>query len=151
MDRTDCKIVALLQKNARLSNKQLAASTDLAESTCLQRVRKLESDGVIKGYKAAIDHGSFGVKLEAMIAIKLRHHSRESLYTLYQHIQTIPEVLTAYYTSGETDLMVHVGVSDAAHLRKVLEDRFATRKEIGQTQTSIIFERFEQPLSVLKT
>lgn len=134
-----------MQKNARLSNKELAASTNLAESTCLQRVRKLEADGIIKSYRATIDHEAFGVQLEAMIAIKLRQHSRESLYTLYQHVQTIPEVLTAYYTSGEADLLVHVGVRDAAHLRLVLEDRLATRKEIGQTQTSIIFERFEQP------
>jgi DNA-binding Lrp family transcriptional regulator len=105
MDRIDYQILALLQKNARLSNKQLAAGAGLAESTCLQRVRKLEADGIILGYQTKVDPKAMGVDLEAMIAIKLKQHSRDGLLALYSYIQTIPEVLTAYYTSGETDLL----------------------------------------------
>ena len=68
LDRTDCEILAELQKNARLSNKELAARIGLAPSSCLERVRRLASAGVLRGYHAQVDPGALGIGLEAMVA-----------------------------------------------------------------------------------
>ena len=76
LDRIDYEIVRRLRNNARLSNKELAAEVGLAPSSCLVRVRGLERDGVLRGYHADVDPGSLGVRLQAMISIRLQRHSR---------------------------------------------------------------------------
>ena len=79
LDRTFERIIALLQKNARLSNKELAAHVGLAPSSCLERVRSLQEAGVFKGFHADVDPKALGIDLQAMIAIRLSGHSRDSL------------------------------------------------------------------------
>ena len=74
LDRLDCQIVDALQRNARLSNKELAAKVGLAASSCLERVRRLGRERVFVGFHAEVDPGALGVGLQAMIAVRLRRH-----------------------------------------------------------------------------
>jgi len=78
LDRTDRAIIGLLQHNARLSNKELAAGAGIAPSTCSERMRRLEMLGVFSGFHAAVDPRVMGIGLQAMIAIRLRRHSADS-------------------------------------------------------------------------
>ena len=75
LDRIDREILTALQKNARLSNKELAARMKVAQSTCLERVRRLRDDGILRGFHAEVDAKAVGVGLQAMIAVRLRRHS----------------------------------------------------------------------------
>jgi DNA-binding Lrp family transcriptional regulator len=70
LDRTDLDILAHLQKDARLSNKELAAKIGLAPSSCLARVRRLERSGALHGYHAEVDARVYGVTLEALVAVR---------------------------------------------------------------------------------
>ena len=79
LDRIDRQILAALQNNARLSNKELAAVIGLAPSSCLERVRKLEESEVLRGYHADVAPAALGVKLQAMVAVRMREHSRDGL------------------------------------------------------------------------
>ena len=74
LDRTDRAIAQLLQENARLSNKEIAATVGVAQSTCSERIRRLENSGVFKGFHADVDPGVLGVGLQAMIAVRLHRH-----------------------------------------------------------------------------
>ena len=74
LDRTDRAIVALLQHDSRLSNKELAARVGIAQSTCSERVRRLERSGVFAGFHAEVDLAQLGVGLQAMIAVRLQRH-----------------------------------------------------------------------------
>lgn len=76
LDRIDRAILAHLQKNARLSNKELAAKVGLAPSSCLARVQRLTKQGVIKGFHAFVDPQALGIGLQALVAVKLKQHSR---------------------------------------------------------------------------
>jgi DNA-binding Lrp family transcriptional regulator len=144
LDRTDFAILDALQNNARLSNKELAARVGLAPSSCLVRVRRLQA-GVLRGYHAEVDPDALGIGLQALIALRLVRHARSKFKSLEAHIQGLPEVLRVFHVSGANDLLVHVAVRDIAHLRNLIVDRIATRPEVANCETSVVYSLFQQP------
>lgn len=140
LDRMDCEILAALQNDARLSNKELAAAVGLAPSTCLERVRRLREAGVLRSFRAELDAAAVGVGLQAMIAVRLRQHSRDLVDAFRAHVVGLPEVVALYHVAGADDFLVHVAVRDAAHLRDLALDAFTRREEVAHLQTSLVFE-----------
>jgi DNA-binding Lrp family transcriptional regulator len=140
LDRIDCVIIDLLQKDGRLSNKELATAVGLAPSSCLARVQHLRSEGVIQGTRAEVDPEALGVGLQALIAVQLRQHSRAQVKAFWKHVLGLPEVLLVFHVAGTHDFQVHVAVRDAHHLRDLALDAFTTRAEVAHIQTSLIFE-----------
>ena len=140
LDRIDCDILTLLQKDARLSNKELAAAVGLAPSSCLARVQHLRAEGVLRGAHAEVDPQALGVGLQALIAVQLRQHSRAQVKAFWKHALGLPEVLAVFHVAGTHDFQVHVAVRDAHHLRDLALDAFTTRTEVAHIQTSLIFE-----------
>lgn len=139
-DRIDCDILTILQKDARLSNKELAAAVGLAPSSCLARVQRLRAEGVLRGAHAEVDPQALGVGLQALIAVQLRQHSRAQVKAFWKHALGLPEVLSVFHVAGTHDFQVHVAVRDAHHLRDLALDAFTTRPEVAHIQTSLIFE-----------
>jgi DNA-binding Lrp family transcriptional regulator len=139
-DRIDFDIIAALQNNARLSNKELSAKIGLAPSSCLERVRALTRSGVLQGAHAQVSSAALGIGLEALVAIRLVKHSRDAFRRLYAHLRTLPEVLCIYHVTGVNDLQIHVAVRDVNHLRTLIVERFATRPEVDHCETAIIYE-----------
>jgi DNA-binding Lrp family transcriptional regulator len=149
LDRIDFAILATLQQDARLSNKELAARVNLAQSSCLVRARRLRESGVLGSYHAEVDPRALGIGLQAMVAVRLRRHSRGLVEAFRAHARTLPEVLSVYHVAGETDFLVHVAVRDADHLRDLAMDAFTTRPEVARIQTSLIYERIRRwPLPI---
>jgi DNA-binding Lrp family transcriptional regulator len=140
LDRIDFALIDLLQKDARLSNKELAAAVGLAPSSCLARVQRLRREGVLKGAHAEVDPDALGIGLQALIAVQLRQHSRAQVKALWKHMMGLPEVLALFHVAGTHDFQVHVAVRDAHHLRDLALDAFTTRPEVAHIQTSLIFE-----------
>jgi len=99
LDRIDFEILAALRENARLSNKELAARVDLAQSSCLERVRRLTAKGVLRGAHMELDPRALGIGLEAMIAVRLGQHSRELVNAFRAHALEQPEVVSVYRSS----------------------------------------------------
>jgi DNA-binding Lrp family transcriptional regulator len=140
LDRIDCDILTIRQKDARLSNKELAAAVGLAPSSCLARVQRLRAEGVLRGVHAEVDPQALGVGLQALIAVQLRQHSRAQVKAFWKHALGLPEVLSVFHVAGTHDFQVHVAVRDAHHLRDLALDAFTTRSEVAHIQTSLIFE-----------
>ena len=140
LDRIDREIIALLQKDARQSNRQLAAAVGLAPSSCLERVRRLRSRGVIRGFGAQVDPAALGLSLQAMVKVRLAGHSREVFESVRERMVGLAEVMAVYHVGGEADFLVHVAVRDAEHLRQLAWDHFTSREEVRQIETSLIFE-----------
>jgi DNA-binding Lrp family transcriptional regulator len=139
MDRIDFDILVQLQNNARISNKELAREVGLAPSSCLERVRRLQKDGILRGYHADVDPGALGVGLEALITLRLGRHSRRSIESFLEHARGIPELIALYHLAGANDFLLHVGVRDAHHLRDLAIDAFAQWREVAHIETSLIF------------
>jgi DNA-binding Lrp family transcriptional regulator len=140
LDETDHEILRLLQNNARISNKELAAKVQVAPSTCLERVRRLRERGVIRGFHADVDPVLLGRATQALIAIRLRVHTRHLIDDLYRHLLALPESLTVLHVSGADDYLVHVAVGDTEHLRTLVLDQLTARPEVEHVETRLIFE-----------
>jgi DNA-binding Lrp family transcriptional regulator len=140
LDPQDIAILATLKKNARISNKDLAATVGLAPSTCLERVRRLSDIGAIHGYHADVDLALLGFGLQAMIAVRLQRHSRELVTAFREYVLGLTEVRAIYHVAGADDYLVHVAVRDADHLRDLAMDAFTTRREVAHIETRLIFE-----------
>jgi DNA-binding Lrp family transcriptional regulator len=140
LDRIDCVLIEHLQKDARLSNKELAVVVGLAPSSCLARVQRLRAEGVLRGAHAEVDPEALGIGLQALIAVQLRQHSRAQVKAFWKHMLGLPEILSVFHVAGTHDFQVHVAVRDAHHLRDLALDAFTTRAEVAHIQTSLIFE-----------
>lgn len=140
LDRIDFEIIRLLQKNARLSNKEIAASVRLAPSTCHERIKNLQATGVIRGAHADIDLRALGLTLEALFFIELAKHERTVVDRFLSETESIPEVRRAFLVSGHYDLVVHVAVKDIEHLRNLAFDRFTSQPVVVKIETSIVFD-----------
>ncbi len=145
LDRIDFALIALLQKNARRSNKELAARVGLAPSSCLERVRRLEREGVIQGWHALVDPRAVGVGLQALVMIQLGVHRRESFEAFADHLRELPELVRYFALGGAWDFLVHLAVRDSEHLRAVTLEGIASREEVRHFETVILFEHVRAP------
>lgn len=145
LDRTDRTIVALMQENARRSNKELAAAVGIAASTCSERVRRLEDAGVLRGYTATVDPAALGITMHAMLAVRLRRHSASEVDTFREHVMAMPEVVQVSHVTGRNDFLVQVVVRDAAHLRDLAVSGFTSLPEVAHLETSLIFDHVVKP------
>jgi DNA-binding Lrp family transcriptional regulator len=139
LDSKDAALVRLLRKNARMSNKELAARTGLAQSSCLERVRRLRMARVLTGYHADVDPDALGIGLQAMVAVRLARHARTDVEAFERHLETLIEVITIFHVAGANDYLVHVAVKDSAHLRDLALSAFTERPEVDHIETQLIF------------
>jgi len=140
LDRIDYEILALLQNNARISNKEIARKVGLAASTCLVRIRVLQTAGVITGFHAEIDPASLGVGIQAMIAVRLIRHFKPDVDAFRNHALGLPEVVQLYHVAGQIDFLVHVWARNSNHLRDLAMTAFTSREEVAHIETELIFE-----------
>ena len=151
LNRTDFAILAALQKDARLSNKELAAKVGLAASSCLERVRRLRETGVLTGFRAFVEPGALGIAIQALVFVRLARHARKQVREFREHALSLPETIGLYHVAGQHDFIVHVGVRDANHLRDLAMDAFTSRHEVARIETHLIFEHVPKPeLPVLR-
>jgi DNA-binding Lrp family transcriptional regulator len=137
---SDRRILLELQSNARQTNKALAAAAGLAQSTTLERVRDLERRGVVRGYHAEVALGALGRDLEAMVTLRIQPKTADRIDSLVGALEALPETLAVYLLSGADDVLVHLAVADADHLRDVVLSRIATLDGVTDERTSLVFE-----------
>ena len=140
LDRIDRAILAALQNDARLTNKELAFQVGLAPSSCLDRVRRLRTDGRIRGYHADVEPASLGIALQAMVFIQLHAHSRAAVQDFIAAVAPRPEVLTLTHVAGRHDFIVHVAARDTAHLRESILLHISSMAGVRHVETALIFE-----------
>jgi len=145
LDPIDAEILVALQQNARISNKDLAARVGLAPSSCLARVRKLQDEGAFIGFHAEVDPDVLGIRVQAMVSVRLAHHSREEMEEFQAHALAQPEVVALFHLAGEPDFLLHVAARDLAHLRELALSAFTSRPGVAQIQTSVLFEHVRKP------
>jgi DNA-binding Lrp family transcriptional regulator len=149
LDRTDAVILAILQKNARLSVKEIAAEVGLAPSSTHERIKRLRDSGILRGAHADVDPKAFGIGLEALLLIELSKHRRSTVDSFLDEIVLVPEVRIAFLVTGRHDLVVHVAVRDTQHLKDLALDNFTNRPGVARIETAIIFDarrRYDLPL-----
>jgi Lrp/AsnC family transcriptional regulator, leucine-responsive regulatory protein len=112
LDALDKKILELLQGNGRMPNARLAAQCGISPPATLERVKRLESAGVIEGYAAVVNARNIGLGLTAMVSLSLAVHGVSALSAVKSRIEAIPEVLECHHISGDVDFLLKVVVRD---------------------------------------
>ena len=144
MDRIDDAILAALQNDGRMSNKELAAAVGLAPSSCLERVRRLQDRGVLLGFRAEVSPTALNIGLQAFVFVRLAQHSRDVVESFRDHTLALPEVVGVYHVAGQEDFVVHVAVQDAEHLKNLTLDAFTTRTEVARLNTALVYEHLSR-------
>ena len=112
LDKIDLKILETLQKKGRITNQDLAEQVCLSPSSCLQRVRRLENEGVIKSYHAKIDLAAVARHIMCIATISLKNYTQDEFKAFENLIEGIPEVVEFYTVSGESDFIIRIICAD---------------------------------------
>lgn len=140
MDDIDRAIIGRLAVDGGMSNKRLAAEVGLSPSSCLERVRRLKSDRIIRGIHADVDVGAIGVRIEALLFIRLVKHTANTVNEFFEQALAVPESRGAYIISGQHDMIVHVAAEDTAHLKNLILNSFTSIADVSGVETVIIFD-----------
>ena len=119
-DAVDRRILAALQRDARLTNVQLAEEVGLSPSPCLRRVKLLEEAGILTGYHASLDRAEVGLGLMVFVGVKVERHGDTDAESFRVAVRRLPEVVVCHIVSGETDFLLQVVVPDLAAYERFL-------------------------------
>ncbi len=142
LDPVDLDILRLLQNDARMTNRDLAAAVGVAPSTCLDRVGRLRRSGVILGHELRLDPARLGRALEALLSVQVRPHRRELIGPFVERIRALPESRALFHLTGPDDYLVHVAVTDTADLQRLVLDEFTSHREVARVETRLIFQQW---------
>ena len=134
INETDLRILALLQDNARISNVDIARQVGLAPSATLERLRKLESRGLILGYTARLAPRPLGYGLLAFVFV--RSDERVGDGTTGAQLAAIPEVQEVHHVAGEDCYLVKVRAADPEDLGRLLRESFGSVSTVRSTRTT---------------
>lgn len=142
LDRYDREILAILQREGRLSNQDLADRIGLSPSPCLRRVRTLEEAGLISGYRALLDAKKLGLSLMALIGISMDQHTPERFANLEATISDIPEVLECLLITGQqSDYLLKVVVRDMDAYQELLLNKITRIQGVTGVHTSFVLRK----------
>lgn len=140
LDRTDCRILHLLQQDGRLSNVELAEKVSLSPSPCLRRLKRLEKAGVIRRYVALIEPAKVGLGLLAFVRISLEKRGRGSMDAFKRAVQDWPEVMDCYVMTGDMDYLLKILVEDLEHFSRFIMDRLLKQPGVIDAKSSFALE-----------
>jgi len=142
MDRTDKKILTLLQNDGRISNQDLADEVSLSPSPCLRRVNQLEQEGIIEKYVALLNPEKIGLHLSGFLFVGLDKHTPQKMKNFEALVKKIPEVMECYLITGQTaDYVLKVIVSDMQHYQKFLLERITQIEGVTSVHTSFVLQK----------
>jgi Lrp/AsnC family leucine-responsive transcriptional regulator len=138
IDEIDRQILNILQQNARTSNAEIARQVDMAPSAVLERIRRLETRGVIQGYEVRINPEALGQSLLAFVFVRSTDFDGEAKTA--ELLAGIPEVLEAHHIAGEDCFLLKVRARDAKTLGRLLRERIGGTGSVQSTRTTIVLE-----------
>ena len=140
LDRTDRRILMVLQADGRISNVELARKVNLTPTPCLERVRRLEKEGFISGYVALLDPVKINAGLCAYIEISLTSTTTSAIKAFNQRMSQLDEVLECQMVAGGFDYLIKIRVADMQHYQRFLGEKLSTIEGVSQTHTYVVIE-----------
>ncbi|GAA5148396.1 Lrp/AsnC family transcriptional regulator [Pseudonocardia eucalypti] len=143
LDELDTAILRELQRDARRTNRDIAAAVGVAPTTALDRTRALRERGVIRGAQLVVDLTAVGRPVQALIAVRIRPPSRPVIEGFRNWVSQLPEVLSVFVTTGSEDFLLHLAVADNERLYAFVIDRLTQRREVADVRTSVVYEHLQ--------
>jgi Lrp/AsnC family transcriptional regulator, leucine-responsive regulatory protein len=140
-DATDWKILSHLQDHARVANVDLAKEVFLSPSPCLQRVKKLEVSGLIRGYVTLLDPHKLGLTVSVFIQVTLEKQIEKSLENFERSIRDRPEVMECYLMTGDADYLLRVVMPDLPAFERFMLDHLTKIPGIASIKSSFALKQ----------
>lgn len=138
IDDIDRQILSFLSEDAFMSNKEMAHRLGMSPTPIHERIKKMEKEGIIKGYKAVIDAQKLGKSLTVFCEITLKEHAADYLKQFEDDVMSLKEVRECYCVSGNSDFLLKIVVADMDDYRNFILHKLASIKNIGNAQSHFV-------------
>jgi Lrp/AsnC family leucine-responsive transcriptional regulator len=140
LDAIDCRIVAALQADGRLTNLELAERVGLSPSPCLRRVKRLERDCYIESYRAILQRNRLGLGLTVFVGVKIGGHANVEAVAFQDAVVAMTEVVACHLVSGEADYLLEVVVPDLEHYQRFLVGKLLALPIVREVRSNIAIQ-----------
>ena len=140
LDQTDLKILRILQQNARLTNKELAAQVNLSTTPVFERLKRLERNGYIKKYVAVLDAEKLNRGFIVFCHVRMRRLSKEIARDFMERMLNIPEVTECYNISGQFDYMLKIHAPDMRYYQEFVLNQLGTIENLGSLESTFVMD-----------
>ena len=143
LDTIDRKILEILQANAKITNAQLSKDVGLSPAPTLERVKKLETAGLIKSYHAQLDTEKIGLGVTTFVQVTLVGHRKSYIDAFVRKIRDIDEMIECHHITGSGDFLLKVITKDIPAYQKLMLEKINEIDEVDCTQSMVILSTFK--------
>lgn len=148
LDEKDIEILRALQRNARLTNKELAAQVHLSTTPTYERVKRLERQGVIKQYATVLDANKLNKGFAVFCSVKLRRLNSDYALAFTEMIKQVPEVTECYNISGSFDYLLRIQAADMKSYQQLLLNVIGRHENIDSLESTFVMEEVKYSYGV---
>jgi Lrp/AsnC family leucine-responsive transcriptional regulator len=148
LDRTDRRILECLQADGRISNVQLARQVNLTPTPCIERVKRLERQGYIRGYTAILNPELVNAGLLVFVEIDLSHNSPDAFRRFREEARQLPEIMDCHLVSGNFDYLIKARVSDMKAYRELLGEKILSLPDVKGSRSYVVMEEVKETLNL---
>ena len=148
LDETDLQILKTLQKNAKMTTKELADAVHLTPTPVFERQKRLEKKGYIKKYIAIVDPEMLGLGLQVYCKVKLKQINHEIADAFVRRIQRIPEVTECYNTSGAYDYLLKVRARDMKQYQQFVLNKLGDIESLASIESTFVMSEVKQTFGI---
>jgi Lrp/AsnC family leucine-responsive transcriptional regulator len=144
LDSIDMRILSILQEDGKISNLDLSTKVGLSPAPTLERVKKMERAGIIKGYHAVLDQQKLGLGTETFMQISLAYNRQNAIDNFMEQISKIDEVTECYQITGASDFILRILVRDVSAYEQLVREKLSRIPEITNMQTMVILSTLKK-------
>ena len=141
LDPTDLKLLVALQRDSTLTVQDLGTALNMSPSQAGRRRQRLESDGIIAGYRAQLNPEKVGLRVEAFIRIVMATHTAQNAQDFVRMTRTRPDIVGAWTMTGEADYLLRVYCADLSALNQLVQQVLLPHPAVSRVQSQIVMER----------
>ena len=143
IDTIDKKILKTLQKNAKITNARLSKEIGLSPAPTLERVRKLETRGIISGYHAKLDKSKIGLGVSTYVMVSLKSHNKKNLDLFIEKIKDVENIVECHHITGSGDFILKVVAKDIESYQKLMLEKVSEIESTDSLQSMVILSTFK--------
>ena len=143
IDKIDKKILEILQRNAKITNAQLSKEIGLSPAPTLERVRKLESKGIISGYNAKLDMSKIGLGVSTFVMVTLKGKNKKNLVSFLDKIKDVNNVIECHHITGSADFILKVVSENIESYQELMLETVSEIEVTDSLQSMVILSTFK--------
>ena len=143
LDKIDKKILIILQRNAKITNSKLSKEIGLSPAPTLERVRKLESNGIITGYHAKLDKSKLGLGVSTFVMVSLKVHNKKNLLSFLDKIKDLENIVECHHITGSADFILKVVAENIESYQDLMLEKINEIEVADSFQSLVILSTFK--------